>query len=45
MAFRCQPVLIFDYNDNCMVDFQDFALWATEWLECHRQPAVLCDFD
>jgi len=43
MSFRCQPELSFDYNDDCRVDFQDFAIWAAEWLECNRQPPVLCD--
>ncbi len=43
MSFRCQPELMFDYNDDCRVDFQDFAIWAAEWLECNRQPPVLCD--
>jgi len=45
MSFRCQPELMFDYNDDCKVDFKDFAIWAVEWLECNRQPAILCDLD
>lgn len=43
MSFRCQPELMFDYNDDCKVDFEDFAIWAAEWLECNREPPVLCD--
>jgi hypothetical protein len=45
MSFRCQPELMFDYNDDCKVDFQDFAIFAAAWLECHRQPPVLCDLE
>jgi len=45
LAFRCLPELHFDYNDDCVVDFEDLAIWAAEWLECRRWPQALCDYE
>lgn len=32
----------FDYNDNCMVDIDDFASIAAAWLECNMVPESEC---
>jgi len=31
-----------DLNDDCMVDFQDFALFAESWLSCNLRPQSDC---
>jgi uncharacterized repeat protein (TIGR03803 family) len=31
-----------DLNSDCKVDFQDFALFADEWLDCGLEPPSAC---
>jgi len=39
---RCRSRLPGDVNNDCQVDFADFALMASHWLECHLEPADVC---
>jgi len=39
---RCRSRLPGDVNNDCHVDFADFALMAAQWLECHLEPAEAC---
>ncbi len=39
------PSPIGDFNEDCIVNFYDFAIFASNWLECTRQPPILCDLD
>ena len=32
----------YDFNGDCQVDILDFAMFATEWLECNIVPASSC---
>ena len=32
-----------DFNDNCIVDLGDFALFAEEWMKCNLIPESFCD--
>jgi hypothetical protein len=32
-----------DNNDDCRVDFEDYAMFAEHWLDCNRYPASRCD--
>lgn len=53
--YRCRKDLDIDYNRDCRVDFQDFTVLASKWLECGNpydsncgvcQPGWAdCDFD
>jgi len=36
----CMELKAFDYNGDCVVDMQDFAIFASKWLECGR---LVCD--
>jgi len=38
----CMQKPIGDLNDDCMVDFQDFALFAESWLSCNLRPQSDC---
>ena len=31
-----------DLNTDCKVDFLDFAIMASQWLECNKRPPDLC---
>jgi len=31
-----------DFNDDCKVDFRDFALFIQSWLECNLDPPEVC---
>lgn len=31
-----------DFNEDCKVDFNDFALFALEWLDCNMDPKTNC---
>lgn len=33
--------LQYDYNDNCIVDLADFAVFAQTWMNCRRVPTCL----
>lgn len=32
----------YDYNNNCIVDLGDFAIFAASWLECGLHPQIEC---
>jgi hypothetical protein len=38
----CTGKLAMDFNNDCKVDFQDFALFANSWLECNLDPPSTC---
>jgi len=38
----CMQKLPADLNDDCKVDFQDFALFAESWLSCNLRPESEC---
>ncbi|UCF16500.1 MAG: hypothetical protein JSW59_03390 [Phycisphaerales bacterium] len=38
----CRTRLPGDINGDCKVDFDDFALMASNWLECHLEPQEAC---
>ncbi len=31
-----------DFNDDCKVDFRDFAIFSQSWLDCNLDPPELC---
>ncbi|MHB9071293.1 MAG: hypothetical protein ACYC54_13115, partial [Sedimentisphaerales bacterium] len=31
-----------DFDNNCIVDFKDFAILASEWLDCGLDPVEAC---
>jgi len=33
---------IMDFNDDCKVDFEDFAIFTQSWLECNLDPPSAC---
>ena len=39
----CTSRLIGDVNGDCKVDFEDFAIMASQWLECSLFPAGACE--
>jgi beta propeller repeat protein len=39
---RCRTRLPGDINNDCKVDIADFALMASNWLECHLEPQQAC---
>ena len=39
----CLEPIAYDLNDDCVVNLEDFALIAQEWLECNLIPASACD--
>jgi hypothetical protein len=39
---NCTEWLEMDFNDDCKVDFSDFAMFAEQWLECNLEPQELC---
>jgi ELWxxDGT repeat protein len=41
-AGTCAEWASSDLNGDCVVDMQDFAIMASEWLTCHKIPAELC---
>lgn len=38
----CAETLTADLNNDCYVDFRDFAEMASQWLMCDKQPPSLC---
>ncbi len=38
----CDPPLLMDANGDCVVDIADFAILASEWLDCNLIPAEAC---
>jgi ELWxxDGT repeat protein len=41
-AGSCAEWASSDLNGDCIVNMQDFAIMASEWLTCHKIPAELC---
>jgi len=39
---RCTSKLTGDINDDCKVDFIDYTLMASQWLECNLEPKEAC---
>ena len=39
---RCTEYPAMDFNKDCKVDFQDFAVFSHSWLECNLDPPELC---
>jgi len=39
---RCTSKLMGDVNDDCKVDFIDYTLMASQWLECNLEPKEAC---
>jgi hypothetical protein len=38
----CAETLLSDLNHDCRVDFIDFAIFVSEWLECRIEPPEFC---
>jgi ELWxxDGT repeat protein len=41
-AGACTGYAMGDLNGDCKVDMQDFAIMASEWLTCNKNPPELC---
>ncbi|UCG46276.1 MAG: hypothetical protein JSU94_12300 [Phycisphaerales bacterium] len=41
---RCGSNLEGDADGNCRIDFADFAIMASQWLECRLKPADSCPY-
>ncbi len=41
--FQCNKQLTGDLNNDCYVDFLDFAMFASDWLECGNPFDASCD--
>jgi beta propeller repeat protein len=41
-AAQCTSKLAGDVNGDCKVDFIDFTLMASQWLECSLEPPEAC---
>jgi len=41
-AAKCTSKVSGDVNGDCKVDFDDFALMTSHWLECNIEPAETC---
>ena len=39
---RCVSRTVGDVNGDCKIDFEDFAIMASQWLECYLEPAEAC---
>ncbi|MHB9070172.1 MAG: DNRLRE domain-containing protein [Sedimentisphaerales bacterium] len=39
---ECSPALQTDVNGDCKIDFKDFAVLASEWLQCNWSNQALC---
>ena len=42
LKLSCIPPIAGDLDGNCRVDFDDFAVLASEWLECNRPKQQDC---
>jgi pectate lyase len=40
--YECTSLIDSDLNNDCKVDFQDFAIMAADWLLCNRDPNSEC---
>jgi ELWxxDGT repeat protein len=41
-AGSCTQLALSDFDGDCVVDFLDFAIMASEWLSCNLSPPELC---
>ncbi len=39
---RCASRISGDVNGDCKIDFADFAIMASRWLECYLEPEEAC---
>ena len=39
---RCESRTVGDVNGDCKIDFGDFAIMTSHWLECYLEPAEAC---
>ncbi len=39
---QCTSRIAGDVNGDCKIDFEDFAIMASNWLECYLEPAEAC---
>jgi len=39
---KCRERPAMDFNEDCKVDFRDFALFMQSWLECNLDPPEVC---
>jgi len=38
----CTTGMAGDVNGDCKIDFEDYAIMASQWLECYLEPAQAC---
>jgi len=38
----CKKYPAMDFNKDCRVDFEDFALFIRSWLDCNLDPQIVC---
>lgn len=41
-AAACTAKPVMDFNDDCKVDFADFAIFSMSWLDCGLEPPSAC---
>jgi hypothetical protein len=41
-AGSCSELALSDLNGDCIVNMQDLAILASEWMTCNKIPAELC---
>ncbi|MHC4501505.1 MAG: hypothetical protein ACYS21_20645 [Planctomycetota bacterium] len=39
---KCNAPIAGDVNNDCYVNFKDFALFALDWLDCKLEPSGFC---
>jgi beta propeller repeat protein len=39
---KCTQEILGDANNDCKIDFTDFAIMASNWLECNLDPPEIC---
>ncbi len=42
ISVACLEIPAYDFNEDCVVNLEDFAVIASVWLECGRYPASAC---
>jgi uncharacterized delta-60 repeat protein len=41
-SYSCTTIITGDFNNDCKVDFADFATMSLHWLECNLEPQEAC---
>ena len=41
-SYTCTTIITGDFNNDCKVDFADFAIMSLHWLECNLEPQEAC---